>query len=565
MVSTLAVNNGWVATFVSDGTNWNYQGQVTLATFNAPRVLIGSLTNPGTGVAGQVLRTDGAKTLSWVNADGANVVTNAGTSTDNAIPKFDLATGKIIQNSGVIIDDTNNITGMGTLNTRTIANWVDGPASVVTTNLAAFNGTTGKLIQDSGLLTANVVTKTANFTAANRVALANGVSRVLTESAYTIPAADGTANQYLATNGSGAVSWTSLASIANNVTNAGTSVDNAIARFDAATGKIIQNSPVIIADTTGDITGAQNITVSGAAIPTLRANGNTDNQMAGTLFLSQGDAYGFKIAYDALNSLDGMRITERRANVETERMTFKSGGNVGIGVSDPTQKLDVAGTIKTTGDILLTGASVINLGSDLTKEVNAGKIGYGAFTANTLDILGATVGAALPRSIKLWDNVITNGTLTVAGATTLSSTLGVTGQTTINVGANSSTLPTTRGTAGQALTTDGAGTLSWSGSAGDINGAWAGGAGQPGGTCNGRLLNNSTLCAINLSLNRGGANVGDGTTCTLPVGCSSIQHHPFLGRNKENNEVKWLVSGRTVTCVSGCGSQDVSGTEVIAL
>jgi hypothetical protein len=46
---------------------------------------------------------------------GAGNVSNAGASTDNAIVRFDLATGQVIQNSGVIIDDSNNITGVAQL------------------------------------------------------------------------------------------------------------------------------------------------------------------------------------------------------------------------------------------------------------------------------------------------------------------------------------------------------------------------------------------------------------------------------------------------------------------
>ncbi len=40
--------------------------------------------------------------------------------------------------------------------------------------------------------------------------------------------------------------------------------DNAIARFDATTGKLIQNSPVTIADSTGAIAGTQSVTFSGS-------------------------------------------------------------------------------------------------------------------------------------------------------------------------------------------------------------------------------------------------------------------------------------------------------------
>lgn len=46
--------------------------------------------------------------------------TGAASSTDNAIPRFNSTTGKLIQNSGVIIDDSNNISGVGTLACGTI-------------------------------------------------------------------------------------------------------------------------------------------------------------------------------------------------------------------------------------------------------------------------------------------------------------------------------------------------------------------------------------------------------------------------------------------------------------
>ena len=43
---------------------------------------------------------------------GSGDVTGPGAATDNAIARYDLTTGKIIQNSGVTIDDSNNITGI---------------------------------------------------------------------------------------------------------------------------------------------------------------------------------------------------------------------------------------------------------------------------------------------------------------------------------------------------------------------------------------------------------------------------------------------------------------------
>lgn len=56
----------------------------------------------------------GTATWTAVGAASGDVV-GPGSSTDNAVARFDLATGKILQNSVVLIGDTGNITGVGTL------------------------------------------------------------------------------------------------------------------------------------------------------------------------------------------------------------------------------------------------------------------------------------------------------------------------------------------------------------------------------------------------------------------------------------------------------------------
>ena len=68
------------------------------------------------------------------------------------------------------------------------------------------------------------------------------------------------------------------------------------------------------------------------------------------------------------------------------------------------------------GGANLTGSNVLNFGSDQTKATNAGRIGYQLTTSGSLDVYGAgtTVGG---RNLKLWDNVMVPGALTVAGST----------------------------------------------------------------------------------------------------------------------------------------------------
>jgi len=60
--------------------------------------------------------------------------------------------------------------------------------------------------------------------------------------------------------------------------------DNAIARFDLTTGKLIQNSAATIADTTGDITAGKynGVTISGSSTPSIAVTGTTTVSGANT-------------------------------------------------------------------------------------------------------------------------------------------------------------------------------------------------------------------------------------------------------------------------------------------
>jgi len=65
------------------------------------------------GSSGQVLSTDGVGSTSWITpATASGDVVGPTSATDNAIARFDNS-GKIIQNSGVLIDDSNNLSTPG--------------------------------------------------------------------------------------------------------------------------------------------------------------------------------------------------------------------------------------------------------------------------------------------------------------------------------------------------------------------------------------------------------------------------------------------------------------------
>lgn len=66
------------------------------------------------GTSGHVLKTNGAgANPSWGTVTGAGDVVGPSSSTDNAIVRFDSTTGKLVQNSGITIDDSDNLAGTG--------------------------------------------------------------------------------------------------------------------------------------------------------------------------------------------------------------------------------------------------------------------------------------------------------------------------------------------------------------------------------------------------------------------------------------------------------------------
>jgi hypothetical protein len=83
-------------------------------------------TNTGTAF----LRDD----ATWATPVGAGDVVGPGSSTDHALARFHLATGKIIQNSAIIVDDSDNVSGVGTFSAGAAGFTIDADGD---TNLGA--------------------------------------------------------------------------------------------------------------------------------------------------------------------------------------------------------------------------------------------------------------------------------------------------------------------------------------------------------------------------------------------------------------------------------------------
>lgn len=202
----------------------------------------GNIATAGT-VDGRDVSTDGGK-LDGIGA-GADVV-GPGTATDNAIARFNLTTGKLLQNSSVTVDDSGNIATSGTVDGRDLSTDgakldgigagadVVGPGSATDHAIARFDLTTGKLLQNSSV----TVDDSGNIATSGTVD-----GRDLSTDGAKL---DGI--------GAGA-----------DVVGPGSATDNAVARFDLTTGKIVQNSTVTI-DDSGNI--ATSGTVDGRDVST---------------------------------------------------------------------------------------------------------------------------------------------------------------------------------------------------------------------------------------------------------------------------------------------------------
>lgn len=390
---------------------------------------VGNTLNKATLTAGGGISiTNGSGAITISTSGGGGDVSGPASSTDNAVARFDGVGGKLIQNSGVTIDDSGNMTVTGTI-TGNLSGNITGNASNVSGTVAVANGGTGQTSYTNGQLligntSGNTLTK-ATLTAGTGISITNGGGSI------TIAATGG----------------------GGDVTGPSSAADNAIARFDGTTGKIIQNSGLTIDDSSNLMLGGNVHGNSTGAAYTIGANpnasitsggfiqlyGSTSSNMVtlgtngseharidssgnllvgltsqlfpstnrrtfevnGTSQVLYGLAVGGTSAGYLLHDGTDMTLSQTRAGAlafhtnNSERARITSSGNFGIGTNNPQQKMDVLGSVRSTSP---------NAGTVLDHTASDGgttRIGAYAAAGATLALATAPSGGGVTDRITI--------------------------------------------------------------------------------------------------------------------------------------------------------------------
>lgn len=478
----------------------------SIASLDAASISTGTI-NParlgiGTASASTFLRGDG----SWASPGGGGIgdVVGPASSADNALARFDGTTGKILQNSGVYVDDSSKV-GVGTSAPATLlaTHGATGMTANLTSNSngtnffnATYNGTqqfkvgfggageiqfqvidtvdndngsyfvakSGEpfsrgvlgrsfLAFGPGNVTRDVfVSRSAANTLRISSDQSSGAAHLIVNGNVGIGTAspgsklhvvgsvrmvDGNegAGKVMTSDANGVASWSSISGAGlGDLTGPASSADNAIARFDGTTGKLMQNSGVFIndsgnvgigtaapsfkleiQDSVNSVSGIKihNSNAGASAYTTLRLGNNTDDQ-AGIFRVSSGNS-----TYAGPNSLNFFTTGAYPigfATSNTVRMLVTSAGNVGIGSTVPAATLDVNGTIKIAGGTpgagkILTsdanGLATWETPSSTTQWTTAGanihyssgKVGIGTATPGVnLEVRGPSASAKIINS-----------------------------------------------------------------------------------------------------------------------------------------------------------------------
>ncbi|UAY50640.1 beta strand repeat-containing protein [Ferruginibacter albus] len=580
---------------------------------------VGSYTLPtADGTNGQSLVTNGTGTLAWgtptiTTTNTLGTSGNTITSTVNGIAATASAVNTVANTSSAntLTTTVNGVaaTGVAMINSNALS--LSGQSLTSTVNGIASSAVSlsnldSSIYKNDGTLWANRTVTQAdknltfssttgnlifNPSSTGKVGIGNaapaynldvtGTGRytgALKIGAYTLPATDGTSNQVLTTNGSGAVTWvspstgyinngtTQQASSNFNISGNGTigssltvSGSESIAGASSIGGALSVGSTLTVGTLAVGANTDSIVTVTSAGLLRKRsiasiANGAISNSFSSSANTITSTVNGVTATANAVNSV----VNASNTNTLTTTINGVTGTGVAI-VNTNALSLSGQNLTSTVNGIASSAVSLSNLDSsiykndgtlrsDRTVTMGANDLNFNSTTGNIIFSPSSTgrfgIGTTSPGS-----SMDIKGILRLSGSTS-----GYVGfAPAAAAGSTTYTLPSADGTSGQQLTTNGSGTLSWTTAGNNTasNGLTLSGSDIQLG---GNLTSNTTITNNGKTLNIAGSSITSTFTSAgyLGVGTSSPAKALHVVMNSSGTNVATFQN----TSASGFSSMD---------
>jgi hypothetical protein len=397
-------------------------GLGTMSTQNANNVAItgGSIT--GTTVAGYIPTTEKAAALGVATLDAGGQV-----PLSQLPPMGDLnyqGTWNASTNTPTLTSSVGTkgyyyvVSVAGTTNLNGITDWQVG-------DWAVFNGSVWQKIDNTDAVTSvNGYTGTVVLTTTD---VAEGTNQYFTTARARTSVSAGTGISY--DNATGVIT-NSSPSLGGDVVGPASSTDNAVARFDSTTGKLLQNSVVTIGDTgaaTGFTTLSASTSLTTPIVQASNSGGLSLKNSAGTTQISMGGGGGDNVSINVATNINGVNAQIDISPTGTGHVHMKPTGTgsieiapTNVGTMDnmtigATTARAITGTTITATTFSGSGASLTSIpnsalvNSAITINGNSTALG-GSVSVGTVTSVAATAGTGISVS---GSPITSSGTLTI--------------------------------------------------------------------------------------------------------------------------------------------------------
>ena len=306
----------------------------------------------------------------------------------------------------------------GSTNLNGITDWQVG-------DWAVYNGTAWQKIDNTDAVTSvNGYTGTVVLTTTD---VAEGTNQYFTTARARTSVSAGTGISY--NSGTGVIT-NSSPSLGGDVVGPASSTDNAVARFDSTTGKLLQNSVVTIGDTgatTGITTLSASTSLTTPIVQASNSGGLSLKNSAGTTQISMGAGGGDNASINVSTNINGANAQIDISPTGTGHVHMKPTGTGSIEIAPTnvgtidnmtigaTTARAITGTTVTATTFSGSGASLTSIpnsalvNSAITINGNSTALG-GSVSVGTVTSVAATAGTGISIS---GSPITTSGTLTV--------------------------------------------------------------------------------------------------------------------------------------------------------